>query len=95
MKIGLRILLGYFVIVAIAALLLGRVFLQQVKPGVRQAVEDTLVDTSQLLAEQARDDLLAGRIEDGRFAERVRTLMGRDVDVTISAFRKRRVDMRV
>ena len=95
MKIGLRILLGYFVIVAIAALLLGRVFLQQVKPGVRQAVEDTLVDTSQLLAEQARDDLLAGQIEDGHFAGRVRALVGRDVDATISGFRKRRVDMRV
>ena len=95
MKIGLRILLGYFVIVAIAALLLGRVFLQQVKPGVRQAVEDTLVDTAHLLAEQARDDLIAGRIDDGRFAERVRALVGRDVDATISGFRKRRVDMRV
>jgi len=95
MKIGLRILLGYFVIVAIAALLLGRVFLQQVKPGVRQAVEDTLVDTAHLLAEQARDDLLAGRIAEGRFAAHVRTLVGRDVDATISGFRKRRVDMRV
>ena len=42
MRIGLRILLGYFVIVAIAALLLGRVFVQEVKPGVRQAMEDTL-----------------------------------------------------
>ncbi len=95
MKIGLRILLGYFVIVAIAALLLGRVFLQQVKPGVRQAVEDTLVDTAHLLAEQARDDLMAGRIDDGPFAERVRALVGRDVDATISGFRKRRIDMRV
>ena len=51
MKIGLRILLGYFLIVALAALLLGRVFLQEVKPGVRQAMEDTLVDTANLLAE--------------------------------------------
>ena len=32
MKIGLRILLGYFLIVALAALLLGRVFVQEVKP---------------------------------------------------------------
>ena len=95
MKIGLRILLGYFLIVAIAALLLGRVFLQQVKPGVRQAVENTLVDIAHLLAEQARDDVLAGRIDEGPFAERVRALVGRDVDVTISGFRKRQVDMRV
>ena len=60
MRIGLRILLGYFVIVAFAAILLGRVFVQEVKPGVRQTMEDTLVDTANLLATQAKDDLLAG-----------------------------------
>jgi two-component system, OmpR family, sensor histidine kinase CreC len=38
------------------------VFVQEVKPGVRQAMEDTLVDTANVLAELARDDLLAGRI---------------------------------
>ena len=38
MKIGLRILLGYFVIVVIAGILLLRVFVQEVKPGVRQAM---------------------------------------------------------
>ena len=64
--IGLRVLLGYFLIVALAALLLGNVFVQQVKPGVRQAMEDTLADTANLLAELATDDLLAGRINDGQ-----------------------------
>jgi len=95
MKIGLRILLGYFLIVALAALLLGRVFLQEVKPGVRQAMEDTLVDTANLLAEQARDDLLAGRIADGRFAERVRALSDRDIGAQIWGFRKRRLSTRI
>src|SRR5690606_37783732 len=46
MKMGLRILLGYFVIVALAAWLLGNVFVQEVKPGVCQAMEDTLADTA-------------------------------------------------
>ena len=80
MKIGLRILLGYFVIVALAAWLLGNVFVQQVKPGVRQAMEDTLADTANVLAELATDDFLAGRIDDGRFAARVRGLADRDID---------------
>jgi two-component system sensor histidine kinase CreC len=95
MKIGLRILLGYFLIVALAALLLGRVFLQEVKPGVRQAMEDTLVDTANLLAEQARDDLLAGRIDDGRFAAHVRALTDRDLGAEIWGFRKRRISTRI
>jgi two-component system, OmpR family, sensor histidine kinase CreC len=95
MNIGLRILLGYFLIVAVAALLLGRVFLQEVKPGVRQAMEDTLVDTANLLAEQAKDDLLAGRMADGRFAERVRTLTDRDLGAEIWGFNKRKISTRI
>src|SRR6478672_1849881 len=79
MKIGLRVLLGYFLIVAVAALLLGNVFVQQVKPGVRQAMEDTLADTANVLAELASDDLLAGRIANGRFAARIRSMGQREI----------------
>ena len=79
MKIGLRVLLGYFLIVAVAALLLGNVFVQQVKPGVRQAMEDTLADTANVLAELASDDLLAGHITTGRFAARIRSMGQREI----------------
>lgn len=95
MRIGLRILLGYFLIVAVAALLLGRVFVQEVKPGVRQAMEDTLVDTANLLAAQAADDLRAGQLADGRFASSVRSLTDRDLGAEIWGFTKRRVSTRV
>ena len=89
MKIGLRIFLGYFLIVALAALLLARVFVAEVKPGVRQAMEDTLVDTANVLAELATDDFVAGRINQGDFAKRVRALGQRDVGAAIWGFRKR------
>ena len=95
MKIGLRIFLGYFVIVALAALLLTRVFLAEVKPGVRQAMEDTLVDTANVLAELATDDFLAGHIDDGNFARRVRELRGRDFGAAIWGFGKRASNYRV
>lgn len=95
MNIGLRVLLGYFLIVAVAALLLGRVFVQEVKPGVRQAMEDTLADTANVLAELAADDLLAGRMDDGRFAQRVRALARRDIGAEIWGFRKREASYRV
>jgi two-component system sensor histidine kinase CreC len=95
MKIGLRIFLGYFVIVALAALLLARVFVAEVKPGVRQAMEDTLVDTANVLAELATDDFLAGRINDGRFARRIRALRGRDFGAEIWGFAKRDTEYRI
>src|SRR5688572_16209922 len=95
MKIGLRIFLGYFVIVALAAFLLMRVFVAEVKPGVRQAMEDTLVDTANVLAELAAADFLAGRIADGPFAQRIRAMHGREVDAEIWGRRKRGMSYRV
>ena len=95
MRIGLRIFLGYFAIVALAALLLGRVFVAEVKPGVRQAMEDTLVDTANVLAELATDDFLAGNIADGPFARRVARLRGRDFGAEIWGFDKRLTNYRV
>ncbi|MBB1089091.1 two-component system sensor histidine kinase CreC [Lysobacter sp. SG-8] len=95
MRIGLRIFLGYFVIVALTGVLLARVFLAEVKPGVRQAMEDTLVDTANVLAELATDDFLAGRIDDGRFATRIRALGQRDLGAEIWGFGKRAAQYRV
>jgi two-component system sensor histidine kinase CreC len=95
MKIGLRILLGYFLIVALAGLLLARVFVQEVKPGVRQAMEDTLADTANVLAVLAADDFTGGRIADGAFARHLRELRSRRVNGDIWGFAKTGVDTRV
>ncbi|MDQ3617556.1 MAG: two-component system sensor histidine kinase CreC [Pseudomonadota bacterium] len=89
MKIGLRIFLGYFLIVGLAALLLAQVFVAEVKPGVRQAMEDTLIDTANVLAELAADDLIAGTIDSGDFADSVRALRGRDFGAEVWGFDKR------
>ena len=53
MRLGFRLLLGYFLIVGLAAFFVLNVFVDEVKPGVRQTMEDTLVDTANLLAEVA------------------------------------------
>lgn len=95
MRIGLRIFLGYFAIVALAGLLLSQVFLAQVKPGVRQAMEDTLVDMANVLAELAAGDLQAGRIATGEFAQAVRAIRGRDPGAAIWGFEKRTATYRI
>src|SRR6478609_326548 len=95
MRIGLRVFLGYFAIVALAALLLARVFVAEVKPGVRQAMEDTLAETANVLAEIATDDFLAGHIADGRFAQRVKAVRARDPGAQIWGFQKRAVTTRI
>lgn len=95
MNIGLRVLLGYFLIVALAALLVGKVFVEQVKPGVRQAMEGTLIDTANTLAELATDDMLAGRIADGQFARRMRAVPARKVGADVWGFSKDRSGFRI
>jgi two-component system sensor histidine kinase CreC len=95
MRIGLRVFLGYFAIVALAGLIVTKVFVAQVKPGVRQAMEDTLVDTANVLAELAADDLAAGHIDDGRFATHVRALHGRDPGAAIWGFAKRQANYQI
>ncbi len=95
MKIGLRIFLGYFLIVALAALLLVQVFVAEVKPGVRQTMEDTLVDTANVLAELATDDFLAGDIDNGTFAKSIRQMASRDYGAKIWGFGKRSSQYRI
>jgi two-component system sensor histidine kinase CreC len=95
MKIGLRILLGYFLIVGLAAWFLLNVFVEQVKPGVRSTQEDTLVDTAELLAELVAEDVKAGRLEQSAIVRRMSAYAQRRVNVTISGVAKRSLDYRV
>jgi two-component system sensor histidine kinase CreC len=95
MKIGLRIFLGYFLIVGLAGFFVMRVFVNEVKPGVRQAMEDTLVDTSNALAELATPDMRSGHISDGEFSRSVDSLVRRDVRAQIWNFSKKTFDYRI
>src|SRR5690242_7782282 len=88
MKIGLRIFLGYFLIVGLAAFFVLRLFVEEVKPGVRQSMESALVDTANALAVLAAPDLAAGHIRDGRFAQSLAALRAQPVEAHISGVRK-------
>ena len=99
MKLGLRLLLGFFLITGIAAFFVMRVFVQQVQPSVREVMEDMLVDTANILAELAQDDLAAmpagGDLLSSRFAQRVQDHATRPIDAQIWGLSKRTLDLRV
>ncbi|MRW87841.1 two-component system sensor histidine kinase CreC [Pseudoduganella sp. FT26W] len=91
MKIGLRILLGYFLIVGLAAWFLLNVFVAEVKPGVRSTLEDTLVDTAELLA-----GVVAGDLKNGVPAlANVEHYARRSIEVKIGGVLKRKLDFRI
>lgn len=95
MHIGLRIFFGFFLVVGLAAFLTLRVFVQEVKPGVRQAMEDTLVDTAHVLAVLAADDLKTGQMADGAFARRLSQLRQQPVDASVWGMHKDAVGYRI
>jgi two-component system sensor histidine kinase CreC len=95
MRIGMRLLLGYFLIVAVAAWFVLSIFLKEVKPGVRRATEGTLVDTATLLAQFARADILSGTPQNGQLAQAFAQLRGYRVSANISGIAKRRNEYRV
>ena len=95
MHIGLRIFFGFFLIVGLAALITLRVFVQEVKPGVREAMEDTLVDTAQVLATLASDDMASGHIADGAFARQLDTLHARPVSANVWGMHKDMISYRI
>ena len=100
MKISLKIFLGYFLLVGLAAWFVLTIFVDEVKPGVRQAMEDTLVDTANVLAEFAAPDVKAGNIQTGNFAQSLVQYKARASNANtslanISGVKKQSADYRV
>ena len=100
MKISLKIFLGYFLLVGLAAWFVLTIFVDEVKPGVRQAMEDTLVDTANVLAEFAAPDVKTGNIQTGSFAQSLENYKARASKTNtnfanISGVKKQSADYRV
>ncbi|MDO8988852.1 MAG: two-component system sensor histidine kinase CreC [Sideroxyarcus sp.] len=95
MNITLRLLLGYFLIVGLAAWFVLTSFTEEVKPGVRQTMEETLVDTAHLLAEMATEDKSSGKLDPRRFAAAFERYRAREPHATIWGFKKDTLDLRV
>lgn len=95
MRIGLRLLLGYFLIVAVAGYFVLSIFVQEVKPGVRRATEGTLVDTANLLAQIARLDMQRIDVAHGQLAQAFAQLNQRPIGANIAGIRKDRSEYHV
>lgn len=93
MKIGLRILLGYFLIVGLAAWFLLNVFAEEVKPGVRDTLEDTLIDTATILAGIVANDVKSGHLSQDKLAELIKPHYG--ITANINGVKKQSLDFQV
>lgn len=94
-NISLKIFLGYFLLVGLAAWFVLTVFVDEVKPGVRQAMEDALVDTASVLAELAKADIEQGNIQTGHFAQALVEYQKRANKANIWGVKKQSADYRI
>jgi two-component system sensor histidine kinase CreC len=95
MNLPLRVLLGYFMVLGLAAFFVLRIFVNEVRPSVRETIEEVMVDSANMLAVLATDDMKNGHIADGAFSKNLEVYRHRTVDAPIWHFHKQSLDFRV
>lgn len=95
MPLGIRIFLVYFLFVGLAGYFVLSTVMEEIRPGVRQSTEETLVDTANLLAEFLRDDLKAGNLSESRLHEVLRAYGLRQPQANIWGLEKTQVNHRI
>lgn len=95
MPLGIRIFLVYFLFVGLAGWFVLSTVMEEIRPGVRQSTEETLVDTANLLAEILRDEVRAGTLDQGRLPGLLRAYGQRQPEADIWGVRKTRVNHRI
>lgn len=95
MNISIRLFAGFFLVVGLAGWFVLNIINHEIEPGIRQATEETLVDTANMLAELAAEDMATKHIADGRFARAVAAAGKREPDASIFGISKDSVDFRV
>lgn len=68
MNLSARIFLAYFLLAALSVWSVMQSVTTELIPGMRQALEEVLIDTSNVLAELVREEMVRGGIERGDFA---------------------------
>jgi len=95
MSLNLRIFLAYFFIVGVATYLLINVFMDELKPGMRQSTEDTLVDMSNLLAEVVSREFIENPTDLNNFTIDMNKFLLRFHKAKISSINKKASTLRI
>jgi two-component system sensor histidine kinase CreC len=95
MPLGIRIFLVYFLFVGLAGWFVLSTVMDEIRPGVRQSTEETLVDTANLLAEILQDEVKAGSLQQSRLPELLKAYGQRKPRAQIWGLEKTQVNHRI
>jgi two-component system sensor histidine kinase CreC len=88
-KLSVRIFLAYFLLLGFAIWFVMRSFSAELVPGMRQSLEEVLVDTANLLAELVAEEVVEGSLRKGRFERAMKAFVERRFDARIWFLKKR------
>ncbi|AQT59985.1 two-component system sensor histidine kinase CreC [Cellvibrio sp. PSBB023] len=95
MSLSLRIFIIYMLFVALCSYFVLRTVMEEIRPGVRQTTEETLVDTANLLAEFLREPMLNKQINNDFYADIFRAYGQRTPNANIWGVNKFAVNHRI
>ncbi|MDU9034437.1 two-component system sensor histidine kinase CreC [Pseudomonas corrugata] len=95
MPLGVRIFLVYVLFIGLTGYFVLGTVIEQIRPGVRQSTEETLVDTANLMAEILRDDFKAGTLNQNRWPQLLKAYGERQPAATIWGLPKNQVSHRI
>ncbi|SDZ46010.1 two-component system sensor histidine kinase CreC [Pseudomonas sp. NFIX28] len=95
MPLGIRIFLVYVLFVGLTGYFVLSTVMEEIRPGVRQSTEETLVDTANLMAEILRDDFKAGTLSENRWPQLLNAYGERQPAATIWGLPKNQVNHRI
>jgi two-component system sensor histidine kinase CreC len=95
MPLGIRIFLVYVLFIGLTGYFVLNTVMQEVRPGVRQSTEETLVDTANLMAEILRDDFKAGTLSQNRWPQLLKAYGEREPKANIWGLPKNQVSHRI
>ena len=95
MNLSARIFLGYFILAGLGVYVFLNIAVEELKPAVRQSTEDTLIETANLLATMATDDVKAGTVSNGEFVRNIEEFSDRRFGAEIWGITKDKADHRI
>ncbi|MGF6459100.1 two-component system sensor histidine kinase CreC [Pseudomonas frederiksbergensis] len=95
MPLGIRIFLVYVLFIGLTGYFVLNTVMEEIRPGVRQSTEETLVDTANLMAEILRDDFKAGTLSQNRWPELLKAYGERQPKANIWGMPKNQVNHRI
>ncbi|WP_030129951.1 two-component system sensor histidine kinase CreC [Pseudomonas sp. QTF5] len=95
MSLGIRIFLVYVLFIGLTGYFVLNTVMEEIRPGVRQSTEETLVDTANLMAEILLDDFKTGTLSQNRWPELLKAYGERQPKANIWGLPKNQVNHRI